>query len=282
MTKTSFEREQAAEAHVGRQAFIAVFVVLAIFWVINASSIPMELARSGRSWPLLMPWVLEATAPVASLALFPAVRWFELRFTFGRMPLWRAAMAHVAGSVVFAIVVIVWMHVSRATLWPILFDRSYSLFSDGMLNVFVYEYRKVATVYAGMLAFIYMFRSLEFTRLELEGAREEARRTHRLTLKCGGRTVFVEADGFQAAKAAGNYVEIKLATGRQLARLTLAELERQLRDAGVDAVRVHRSWLVNRASIAEIAPTGEGDVSITLSDGDTVPGSRRYRAQLAA
>ena len=72
------------------------------------------------------------------------------------------------------------------------------------------------------------------------------------------------------------------APGRQLARLTLAELERQLRDAGVDVVRVHRSWLVNRASIAEIAPTGEGDVTITLRDGDTAPGSRRYREPLAA
>ena len=51
-------------------------------------------------------------------------------------------------------------------------------------------------------------------------------------------------------------------------------------EAGVDAVRTHRSFLVNRAAITETVPTGEGDVRILLSDGSEVPGSRRYREGL--
>jgi DNA-binding LytR/AlgR family response regulator len=47
-------------------------------------------------------------------------------------------------------------------------------------------------------------------------------------------------------------------------------------------VRVHRSRLINRAHIAAIKPTPSGDVDITLSDGRTVTGSRRYRAALEA
>ena len=119
-------------------------------------------------------------------------------------------------------------------------------------------------------------------QLEAEVARAEARQTHRLTLKCGGRTLRIAADEFRAAQAAGNYVEIRLAGGEHLARSTLTELERQLSEAGIDAVRVHRSWLVNRDAIREIAPTGEGDVAITLDTGAKVPGSRRYRDRLDA
>lgn len=282
MSQSGFDREQAAERRVGRIAFTANAVIVLGIWVISSLSILTRWDIDGVDRPWIEPWIVEGTSPLVSIPLFLMVRWFEAKAPLGRSE-WRVALpVHAAGAVLFCTLIIAWMAVFRSTVWPPLFGSEYNLFGDTPVQVYIYEFRKLLPGYLGPLFLIYFARQLEFTKLERDAALEEARRTHRLTLKCGGRTVFVEADGFQAAKAAGNYVEIKLATGRQLARLTLAELERQLRDAGVDAVRVHRSWLVNRASIAEIAPTGEGDVSITLSDGDTVPGSRRYRAQLAA
>lgn len=169
-----------------------------------------------------------------------------------------------------------------AAVWPLLFGHGYDLLGDSPLQVILYEYRKLLPGYLGALGLIYTFRQMAMMPLELEAARNEARTSQRLTLKCGGRVMRIEAEGFLNAKAAGNYVELRLATGQHLARMTLSVLERQLNEAGVDAVRVHRSWLVNRAAITEIAPTGEGDVSIRLSNGELIPGSRRYRDQLEA
>jgi DNA-binding LytR/AlgR family response regulator len=45
---------------------------------------------------------------------------------------------------------------------------------------------------------------------------------------------------------------------------------------------VHRSRVVNRAKIAALKPTPSGDVEITLDDGRTMLGSRRYRSALEA
>lgn len=282
MKPTDLEREQAAEARVGRYAFIANTAISLSIWVVSATSILTRRDIENIDRPWLEPWVEEGTSMLVTIPLFFLVRWFERQAPIGGSD-WRLAIPiHTAGAIVFCTLVITWMAVFRSTVWPPMFGESYSLFGDAPIQVYIYEFRKLLSGYIGPLVMIYFFRQLETTKLELEAARLEAKATQRLTLKCGGRTVFVEAAGFQAAKAAGNYVEIKLSTGRQLARLTLAQLERQLREAGVDAVRVHRSWLVNRASITEVAPTGEGDVSITLNDGDTVPGSRRYREHLAA
>jgi hypothetical protein len=282
MTETPFEREQAAERRVRLWAFLVNAAVGVGIWIISASSILTRWEIEGVDKPWIEPWVLEGTSPLVTIPLFFAIYALERRVPLGTTS-WKIALpVHIVGAITFCTLVIAWMALFRGTVWPILFDERYSLFDDGVVQVYIYEFRKILPGYLGPLVLIYFVRQLEMTKLERDAALEEARSTHRLTLKCGGRTIFVDADGFQSAKAAGNYVEIKLKTGKQLARLTLAELERQLKDAGVDAVRVHRSWLVNRASIKEVAPTGEGDVSITLTDGDTVPGSRRYREALAA
>ena len=67
-----------------------------------------------------------------------------------------------------------------------------------------------------------------------------------------------------------------------LARMSLTALHDQLQSAGVDVVRVHRSHLVNRARIARVTPSGDGDVRIEMSDGSELRGSRRYRDNLMA
>jgi len=82
--------------------------------------------------------------------------------------------------------------------------------------------------------------------------------------------------------AASNYVEVATQNKTHLARSTLAAIERQRRDAGARAIRVHRSYVVNADHIREITPTGEGDVKIELSHGAIIPGSRRYRDRLQA
>ena len=245
--------------------------------MINALSNITEAERAGSIAHVAEIWFLEGTSTAFVLLLFWPVSWLESRFPLGETRWPVAIPVYVIGSLIFSIVHVGGIALLRDGLWPVLFEGAYNFFGDGVGLVFVYEYRKDVMAYAVILFLLYIFRSLEQHRMDAEAARREAQTRHRVTLKCGGRTVLAEADGFVAASAAGNYVEAVFATGSHFARMTLRELETQLRAAKVDAVRVHRSHLVNRASIAEIAPTGEGDVVITLSSGAQVPGSRRYR-----
>ena len=50
----------------------------------------------------------------------------------------------------------------------------------------------------------------------------------------------------------------------------------------MDVVRVHRSRIVNRAKVIEIAPSRDGDFRIKTTDGSELGGSRRYRHLLPA
>lgn len=280
MTLSDYQRERTAEARVGRRAFWTMAAILLAVWVVSATSILIERDIEGIEAPWLEPWVLEGTSIMVILPLFFFVRRVERLAPVGSTRWIVAVPVHMAGSLVFAAITIAWMAGFRALAWPVLFDHSYDLFNDNPVRVVIYEYRKLLPGYIGPLALIFIYRQIAMTRLELDAARQHARSTRRLTLKCGGRIVRPEANRFVSAKAAGNYVEIHLDRGQHLARITLTELETLLRDAGIDAVRVHRSWLVNRAAIAEITPTGEGDVTLTLTSGETVPGSRRYRDRL--
>lgn len=282
MKSSDLQREQAAEARVGRYAFIANAVIVLGVWIVSATSILIRRDIDNVAGPWLEPLVLEGTSPLVTIPLFFLVRWFERQAPIGASDWKRAVPVHTVGAIVFCSLVIAWMALFRAAVWPPLFDHAYALFGDAPVQVYFYEFRKLLPGYLGPLVLIYFIRQLETTKLELEAARTEARRTQRLTLKCGGRVMRIEADGFLSAKAAGNYVEVRTTTGEHLARMTLAELERQLTHAGVDVVRTHRSWLVNRDAITEIAPTGEGDITLTLTNGATIPGSRRYRDRLTA
>lgn len=262
---------------------IAVFALTLAILVINATSIIMEVEKSGGTIHPLRPWLSEGTSVFYVLLLFFGVRWLERRFPVEAGTWRRHIPLHIGFAVIWSLIHVIAMGLTREALYPVLLGAEYNFFADPTpFQVFVYEFRKDLLSYTLQLGILSSFRAIEWHRLEARAARREARQTHRLTLKCGGRTMLVEAPAFISAKAAGNYVEIKLETGGHLARMTLAQLERQLTDAGVDAVRVHRSWLVNRPAIREITPTGEGDVTLTLNSGDTVPGSRRYRDRLEA
>jgi len=258
------------------------WLTLITFWVIASTSIDTEFARDGHEGPPFYSWVTEGSSVVMTALMVPAMMWLGLRAPLepGR---WLTSLPwHIAGFLGYTSLHVLGMVLIREGVWTFVYGADYEFFLDAPWREIVYEARKDLGAYIGYQIIIAVSLALQMQRLEAEVARAEARRTHRLTLKCGGRTLRIAADEFRAAQAAGNYVEIRLAAGEHLARSTLTELEKQLSEAGIDVVRVHRSWLVNRDSIREIAPTGEGDVSITLDTGAKIPGSRRYRDRLEA
>ncbi|HAQ36265.1 MAG TPA: hypothetical protein DCQ53_13015 [Alphaproteobacteria bacterium] len=282
-TRTSdIQREHAAERAAIWRAFIAYAAIILGFWVVNSLSNITEAERAGDAVHAGQAWFLEGSSASIIIALFWGVAWLEARAPVGEARWAIAVPVHLAGSLVFSAVHVAWIAGVRDTLWPLLFEGDYRFFADGVGLVFLYEYRKDVMAYAVILFLLYVFRSVERHKMEAGAARREAQSRHRVTLKCGGRTVFAEASDFFAAKAAGNYVEARFGAREILARMTLTELEALLTEAGVDAVRTHRSFLVNRAAISETVPTGEGDVRVVLSNGKEVPGSRRYREGLGA
>lgn len=276
-------RDQRADRNAFWSACYIAWAILIFYWVVDALSIQTEINRAGRDLPPLYPWVIEGSSIVAIMLAVPALMWLGIRFPL-KPAHWRSSLpVHLAGFLAFTSYHIAAMILLREAIWAWGYGGDYNFFySGGIAQNLIYEMRKDFATYAVYQIVVVVTLDHTLMRLEIDAARRDARKSQRLTLKSGGRTIQIKASEFQLAKAAANYVEIKLETGSHLARMTLAELNHQLEEAGIEAVRTHRSWLVNRAQIQEIIPTGQGDVMIKLVGGDTIPGSRRYRHALSA
>jgi DNA-binding LytR/AlgR family response regulator len=261
------------------RAFWIVLVFFPVVGVINALSLITDAGRAGIALDPREPFILELTSMAGILIAFPFVARLERR-----MPLtaetWKPALAvYALGSIVFCALHVGVMVLLREAAFPLLLGRDYSFFDD-LLRDSLYEYRKDILPYAAMVAVLGLIRQLEEGRLEAATARADARDTGRLTLKSGGRTVWLDARSLDWAEAAGNYVEVRASGKTHLARISLSALAEQLGAAGVDIVRIHRSRIVNRAKVSEIVPSGDGDFRLKMSDGSELRGSRRYRQAL--
>lgn len=101
----------------------------------------------------------------------------------------------------------------------------------------------------------------------------------RLVVKDPGRIRLVDVDEINFIAGAGNYAEIHLLAGKTiLHRETLTSLENQL-DPKV-FVRIHRSSIVRRTSVAELRPNENGDYTVVLKCGEKLTLSRRNKCKL--
>ncbi|KQV05905.1 LytTR family DNA-binding domain-containing protein [Devosia sp. Root105] len=272
--------EAALERRVARRVWVIMTLFLIAIGVLNALGILTEAQREGRVLDPRVPFILELTSVLAMVALAPLVILFERSVPF-TAETWRSALLwHALGSIVFSLLHIALFIVLRTGAYSVILGMSYSFFTDLPTDL-LYEYRKDIFPYSVLILMLGLQRSLEEHRREAEAARADARQTGKLTLKAGGRTIFLDAASLDWASAAGNYVEIRANGATHLARISLAALEQLLSDAGVDVARVHRSHLVNRAKVREIAPVRDGDFTIRMADGSELRGSRRYRQELA-
>ena len=117
---------------------------------ITATSILMEADRAGISIPVSHPFISEYTSAISILVLIPVVIWFYRRFPLVWGSLRRNALAHVGFSVLICVAHIALFVVLRKILFG-LQGVEYK-FSNNLLLGFVYEYRKDAWSYAGVLA----------------------------------------------------------------------------------------------------------------------------------
>ncbi|GJL93056.1 LytTR family DNA-binding domain-containing protein [Hyphococcus sp.] len=274
------ESPQRADARADRLTFIWMAGFFIAFLIVDILSSLTEVARHQLDADPAKVAIYEISSVFVILILYWVIARAVTLATPGQHS-WRYVLAvHAAAMVVFSTVHIGAMVALRKLAFMIAYDYPY-IFTDNPVRDFIYEFRKDALTYVLIAFFITFGRQLALQRREIAAAHEDARKTNRLTLKCGGRSVFVDAGKVIWVKSASNYVELNAGAETHLARTTLSAIEDQLIGAGVKAVRVHRSWVINAGQIEKIEPTGEGDVKIELKDGTIVPGSRRYRDRLA-
>lgn len=278
-TDTVLLEDAALERRVATRVFIGAAGFLLAIGLINAFSLLTEAERYGWATDPREPFVLEFTSVLAILALVPLIALFERRFRF-TSETWLPVLGwHVLGSIGFSLLHVALFVLLRSALYPLVLGEAYAFGAHLPMDL-IYEYRKDLLPYAVIVLLLGLQRGLEEHRREAAALRAVAQKTGRLTLKSGGRTLSVDARAVEWVSAAGNYVEIHGAGGTQLARIPLATLETQLREAGADMVRVHRSHLVNRTAVRETIPTGDGDFRVRLASGTELRGSRRYRGEL--
>ncbi|MCA8899914.1 MAG: LytTR family transcriptional regulator [Hyphomonas sp.] len=275
MSRPPANPESAADRRADRRTYVIFGLFLIGSFFVESLTDQYDHIRTGSPHPNL-PWISQATSHVVIFAMVPFFTFMLSRFPITTQT-WRASLpVHAVATIGFSVVHISVMVALRKLLTPLVFGFNYDF---GLANIssWLYEYRKDVLTYALIAAVFAMSRQVQQREMELAAARSEARQRHRLTLKSGGRTFFIDAGDVVLARAAANYVEVVTPAKTHLARMTLTELERLLDEAGGRHVRVHRSHIVNLDRVREISPTGEGDAVIELDTGETVPGSRRYR-----
>jgi hypothetical protein len=251
--------------------WLSVALIGVVVAVITATSDIMDLARAGSDIHWAAPVLWEATSAVSIIALAPLIGVALRRWPPREDNVVQAGLIHLGLTIPFSLGHVLAIWVTREAVYAAV-GAHYGFFDDGVAMTLLYEWRKDVLSYAAIAAVFWWFQR------QAERPPPERPGDDRIEIRDGGAVVFLAPGELFWVEAAGNYVEFHTGARVHLARGTLTAWEARLAARGF--VRVHRSRLINRARIASIKPTPSGDVEITLSDGRTLAGSRRYRDAL--
>lgn len=256
----------------GGQTKVLAGLAVAVALLAKALVDAISLADANPDQAAVVPFILELT----SAAFFVAILWPLWRVSRRLRPprlAWPMALAaHLALTVPVALAHILWLATSRAIVFAALGTRYDFNWTWAQL---LFEWRKDAL---SLLALAALGSLID--RLLTTPSKPVAEPPFRLVVKDGGRTRLIATVEISHASSAGNYVELATSHGRLLHRATLETLATELLPHGF--VRIHRAHLVRIAAVTAIESAGSGDFSVTLADGITLPGSRRWRHALVA
>lgn len=235
--------------------------------VVDIFSILHDRARFGQPVAWWEPTVWEVSSGLVLAALLQGVLWLircwpprlERPFT------WIAV--HLASGLAFSLIHVVAMGLLRSAAYRLVGGVYHAL---GPLGDWPYELRKDLLIYAGALVGYPLWRQFRARQVP------PASQADILEVRDGARRVFLPVSDILWVEAAGNYVELHTGQDTFLHRASLAQMERRLGDL----VRIHRSRLVSRAAIAQVETRSSGDFAVRLLSGETLAGSRRFRAGL--
>ncbi|MEM9232813.1 MAG: LytTR family DNA-binding domain-containing protein [Pseudomonadota bacterium] len=150
------------------------------------------------------------------------------------------------------------------------------------------------TVYAAVLGFIYGFylwEQLDQARRTLQqstaplthAAAQDTEDARMIFVKSAGEYVRLDANEIIHIEAKGDYVVLQTRRGTYSSNRTLKDHLSDLEGAGF--IQAHRSHLINLQAVRAAEPTGDGRLSLHLSNGTTIiasrSGSRAFRDKAA-
>ena len=95
-----------------------------------------------------------------------------------------------------------------------------------------------------------------------------------------GRTiVWLKASEVDWMQAARNYVDVHAGGQTYILRNTLSKMEKTLE--GDRFIRIHRSYVVNKAAIEGINKNRDGSALVKMKDGSELPCGRAHREALS-
>jgi DNA-binding LytR/AlgR family response regulator len=158
------------------------------------------------------------------------------------------------------------------------------VFTDSILESFLYEYRKDAWVYVMIVLGTYSYRFI-LSRLRGEAVpvgdseeTAEGQLPERFLVRKLGKEFVVKAEEVEWLEAAGNYVNLHVGDRVYPLRATMSKLIDVMAERGF--ARIHRSRGVNLNYVESITPLESGDCTVELKSGTTLSLSRRYRDAL--
>jgi DNA-binding LytR/AlgR family response regulator len=255
-------------------------LVMAAAFVGTFSSARDVTWRLGAPHNIWEPALWESTSILVILALLPLARAGALLLR-GADRLLAAAFAVIVLALVFSALHIVGMGLLRKWCYRIA-GWSYAF---PWSNQIVYELRKDLYSFA---LFVIAFWTAERPPAQARAAPAEQdpapvppSAPPQLWLRDGRSSFLIDPDDVVSVISAGNYVEYQLTEGRTyLIRATLQSQEAQLAPLGI--TRVHRGRLVNIKRVVAAQWRASGDFELRLDTGETVAGSRRFKAAIAA
>lgn len=256
-------------------------VLLAISSVAQTYVYMADEARRGIVLGFGRAAVVQGTSHLVIAALLPALYWLQRRWPANGGPrnililllaVVPFSLAHTAGMGALRLL---WFNaiMGEAYKFPLTFDR------------LVYEFAKDVVSYGmlsvGVVVLDRLLRSVPAPAAALaEPAPADSIPERFAVRKRGGREVMVEVADIDWIEAAGNYAILHVGGDTFEIRSSLSKLEGELDPKRF--VRVHKSYVVNIARVAEVTPWVSGDWRIRLQDGAEVNLSRRYRQRFEA
>jgi hypothetical protein len=274
----------AAEEHSIDWRQIAAWAVLLIVSVFAHAYVEaLNEARRGMTGIFDRVLAIEVSSHIVVAALLPVLYWMHRRWPVGGGP--RNIAIHVLGLVPFSLIHTIGMAALRLLWFSAILGEAYSF--PITFDRLAYEFAKDIINY-GMLSAAVMALRHVFARAPAPAAEPAAAPPpsqpeslpERFVVRKRGKEIMVEVADIDWIEAAGNYAVLHVGGDTLEIRSSLTKLEGELDPKRF--VRVHKSYVVNVARIAEVTPWISGDWRIRLQDGAEVNLSRRYRQRFEA
>ena len=255
----------------------AVWAVLLVISSIAQTYVYMaDEARRGVPMAFDRALVIQGTSHLVIAALLPALYWLQRRWPASGglrnililgLAVVPFSMAHTAGMGALRLL---WFNaiMGETYRFPLTLDRLAYEFAKDVIS---YGMLSVGVALLGRL----FRRAPALAAAPADPPPAAGPLPDRFAVRKRGREIMVEVADIDWIEASGNYAVLHVGGDTLEIRSSLTKLEGEL-----DArrfVRVHKSYVVNIARIAEVTPWISGDWRIRLQDGAEVNLSRRYR-----